>query len=99
MGCKKPDCSCFDRAIEKCGGNPEKIKRYALNFLLGIQHVLAMMGSNVLVPLITDLNPSIAILSAGICTICFHFIAQRKVPTFLGSSFSFVTAMSQNMEK
>ena len=99
MGCKKPDCSCFERAIEKCGGNPEKIKRYALNFLLGIQHVLAMMGSNVLVPLITDLNPSIAILSAGICTICFHFIAQRKVPTFLGSSFSFVTAMSQNMEK
>ena len=100
MGCcKKPDCSCFDRAIEKCGGNPEKVKRYALNFLLGVQHVLAMMGSNVLVPLITGLNPSIAIFSAGICTICFHFIAQRKVPTFLGSSFSFVSAMQQNQAK
>ena len=97
--CKKPECTCFDRAIEKCGGNPEKVKRYGLNFILGVQHVLAMMGSNVLVPLITGLSPSIAILSAGLCTICFHFIAQRKVPTFLGSSFSFVTAMQQNQAK
>lgn len=99
MGCKKPDCSCFDRAIEKCGGSPEKFKRYCLNLLMGIQHVLAMMGSNVLVPLITGLSPSIAIFSAGLCTVCFHFIAQRKVPTFLGSSFSFVSAMQQNQNK
>ena len=100
MGCcKKPDCSCFDRSIERCGGNPETVKRYLLNFVLGVQHVLAMMGSNVLVPLITGLSPSIAILSAGICTVCFHFIAQRKVPTFLGSSFSFVSAMQTNQAK
>lgn len=99
MGCKKPDCSCCDRAIEKCGGDPEKFKRYALNLLLGIQHVLAMMGSNVLVPLITNMSPSIAIFSAGICTVCFHFIAQRKVPTFLGSSFSFVSAMIDNVNR
>lgn len=96
MGCNKPDCSCFDRSIEKCGFNPERVRRYLLNFVLGVQHVLAMMGSNVLVPLITGLSPSIAILSAGICTVCFHFIAQRKVPTFLGSSFSFVSAMQSN---
>ena len=79
MGCcKKPDCSCFDRSIERCGGNPETVKRYLLNFVLGVQHVLAMMGSNVLVPLITGLSPSIAILSAGIALFAFILLHKEK---------------------
>ena len=90
---KCPPCNCLDPLFLKCGVNPDTVRHYALNFVLGIQHVLAMMGSNILVPLITDLSPSIAMLSAGLCTIAFYFTTQRKVPCFLGSSFSFVTAM------
>ena len=68
-------------------------KTYAKNTVLGFQHVFAMMGSNILVPLITNLPPYISLVTAGLGTIVFHFVTQRKVPVFLGSSFSFVTAM------
>ena len=71
----------------------EKCRRYSLNAILGVQHLFAMMGSNILVPIITGLRPSISLVSAGIGTTCFHFLAKRKVPVFLGSSFSFVSAM------
>jgi len=70
-----------------------KWKTYLTNTILGFQHVFAMMGSNILVPLITNLPPYISLVTAGAGTILFHFVAQRKVPVFLGSSFSFVTAM------
>lgn len=61
--------------------------------LLGIQHVLAMFGATVLVPTLTGLNPSIALLSAGVGTLLFHFITKRKVPVFLGSSFAFIAGL------
>lgn len=62
--------------------------------LLGIQHVLAMFGATVLVPFLTGLNPSIALLSAGIGTILFHLCTKRIVPVFLGSSFAFIGAIT-----
>lgn len=74
-------------------GKWEKCRHYSLNAILGVQHLFAMMGSNILVPIITGLRPSISLVSAGIGTIVFHFLAKRKVPVFLGSSFSFVSAM------
>lgn len=92
-------CSCLNRIFDKCGLDGEKITQYIIFFIQGIQHVLAMMGSNVLVPLITDIKPAVAMFSAGLCTIAFHFLAQRKVPTFLGSSFAFVGSMQSNMGK
>lgn len=61
--------------------------------ILGVQHVLAMFGATVLVPFLTGLNPSIALLSAGIGTILFHFCTKRIVPVFLGSSFAFIGAI------
>ncbi len=61
--------------------------------LLGIQHVFAMFGATVLVPMLTGLNASIALLCAGIGTLIFHFVTKRKVPVFLGSSFAFIASI------
>ncbi|NME35468.1 MULTISPECIES: uracil-xanthine permease family protein [Fusobacterium] len=62
--------------------------------ILGLQHVLAMFGATVLVPFLTGLNPSIALLCAGIGTLIFHFCTKKIVPVFLGSSFAFIGAIS-----
>ena len=58
--------------------------------VLGIQHLFAMFGATILVPAITGLSVSATLLFAGIGTLIFHFIAQWKVPAFLGSSFAFI---------
>lgn len=60
------------------------------NLLLGFQHVFAMFGATVLVPLITGLNISTTLFAAGMGTLLFHFITKGKVPAFLGSSFAFL---------
>lgn len=62
--------------------------------ILGLQHVLAMFGATVLVPFLTGLNPSVALLCAGIGTLIFHFCTKKIVPVFLGSSFAFIGAIS-----
>lgn len=62
-------------------------------FILGIQHVLAMFGATVLVPFNTGMNASIALITAGIGTLIFHYCTKRKVPVFLGSSFAFIGAL------
>ncbi|WP_332490650.1 uracil-xanthine permease family protein [Niameybacter sp.] len=62
--------------------------------VLGLQHVLAMFGATVLVPMLTGLNPGIAILAAGIGTLMFHSVTKGVVPVFLGSSFAFISAIS-----
>ena len=58
--------------------------------ILGLQHTVAMFGATVLMPLLTGLNPSIALFSAGVGTLLFHIITQGQVPVFLGSSFAFI---------
>lgn len=73
--------------------NTEKVVGNA-KFILGIQHVLAMFGATVLVPFLTGLNPSIALISAGVGTLIFHLCTKRIVPVFLGSSFAFIGALT-----
>ncbi|HMM69004.1 MAG TPA: uracil-xanthine permease family protein [Gudongella oleilytica] len=58
--------------------------------VLALQHLIAMFGATVLVPIITGMNPSIALLSAGMGTLIFHACTKGKVPVFLGSSFAFI---------
>ena len=58
--------------------------------VLGLQHVFAMFGATVLVPLLTGLSVSTTLLFAGLGTLLFHLITKRKVPAFLGSSFAFL---------
>ena len=64
------------------------------DYLLSIQHLFAMFGATVLVPLITGLNPSLALFSAGVGTLIFHLCTGFKVPVFLGSSFAFLAAIT-----
>ncbi|MBS6865507.1 MAG: uracil-xanthine permease [Oscillospiraceae bacterium] len=58
--------------------------------VLGFQHTFAMFGATVLVPILTGINVSTALLFAGLGTLLFHFITKGKVPAFLGSSFAFL---------
>ncbi len=58
--------------------------------VLGLQHMFAMFGATVLVPLITGLSVSTTLLCAGLGTLLFHLITKRKVPAFLGSSFAYL---------
>lgn len=62
--------------------------------LLGFQHVFAMFGATVLVPLLTGLSVSVTLFCAGIATLWFHFITKGNVPIFLGSSFAFLAAFA-----
>ena len=66
----------------------------AKDYLLSVQHLFAMFGATVLVPLITGLNPSLALFSAGVGTLIFHLCTKGQVPVFLGSSFAFLAALS-----
>ncbi len=58
--------------------------------VLGLQHMFAMFGATVLVPLLTGLDVSTTLLFAGLGTLLFHLLTKGKVPAFLGSSFAFL---------
>ena len=58
--------------------------------VLGLQHMFAMFGATVLVPVLTGLSVSATLLFAGLGTLLFHLLTKRKVPAFLGSSFAFL---------
>ena len=61
---------------------------------LSFQHVFAMFGATVLVPLLTGLSPSTALFTAGTGTLLYILITGAKVPAFLGSSFAFIPALT-----
>ena len=60
---------------------------------LRIQHVFAMFGATILVPILTGLSPSTALFTAGTGTLLYILITGAKVPAFLGSSFAFIPAL------
>ncbi|KRC87450.1 nitrate reductase [Terrabacter sp. Root85] len=61
---------------------------------LGAQHVVAMFGATFVFPLVMGLNAQLAIMMSGIATICFLLIVKGKVPSYLGTSASFVGAVA-----
>ncbi len=67
--------------------------------LLGVQFLFVAFGATVLVPLLVGINPSIALLSAGVGTLIFHMITKGKVPVFLGSSFAFIAPINAATER
>ena len=69
---------------------PEDRLPWPQTILLGVQHVLAMFGATVLVPIILGFNPNTVIFFSGVATLIFLFVTGRKVPSYLGSSFSFL---------
>ena len=58
--------------------------------VLGVQHMFAMFGATILVPILTGLSPSATLLWAGLGTLLFHLLTKRMVPAFLGSSFAYL---------
>lgn len=62
--------------------------------LLSIQHVFAMFGSTVLVPLLIGIDVSVALFTAGLGTIIYTTVTKKKVPVFIGSSFAYIAVLS-----
>lgn len=71
-------------------GDRPKLSRW---IPLSIQHVFAMFGATVLVPLLTGLSTSTALFTAGTGTLLYILVTKAKVPAFLGSSFAFIPAL------
>jgi uracil permease len=61
---------------------------------LGIQHLFAMSGATILVPLLTGLSPATALFCSGIGTIIFLLLTRSRVPAYLGSSFAFIASLT-----
>jgi putative pyrimidine permease RutG len=61
--------------------------------VLGLQHVVAMFGATVLAPLLMGFDPNVAILVSGIGTLIFFLAVGGRVPSYLGSSFSFIAVV------
>jgi xanthine/uracil permease len=57
---------------------------------LGAQHVVAMFGATFVFPLIMGLNPQLAVMMSGVATICFLLVVKGRIPSYLGTSASFV---------
>lgn len=57
---------------------------------LALQHLMAMFGATVLVPLLTGLDPSVAIMTSGAGTLLYLLLVRGKIPSYLGSSFAFI---------
>ena len=66
--------------------------------VVGAQFLFVAFGATVLVPLLVGLDPSVALLTAGIGTLIFHAITKGKVPIFLGSSFAFIAPIIKATE-
>ncbi|MCF1675960.1 MAG: uracil permease [Tetragenococcus halophilus] len=64
---------------------------------LSLQHLFTMFGATVLVPILVDLDPSIALFSSGVGTLLYILITKGTVPAYLGSSFAFITAIQSLM--
>lgn len=64
-------------------------------FVLGLQHAMTMFGQTVLVPYLTGVPVNVALFSAGVQTLIFHFITKNRIPIFLGSSFAYISPMIQ----
>ena len=69
---------------------PINLNNPAKRIIVGIQFLFVAFGATVLVPLLIDIDPAVALFTAGVGTLIFHVITKGKVPVFLGSSFAFI---------
>src|SRR5260370_19474586 len=72
---------------------PDERLSWGQSILVGLQHVLAMFGATVLGPILMGFNPNTAIFFSGIGTLIFFVIVGGRVPSYLGSSFSFIAVV------
>ncbi len=60
---------------------------------LSLQHLMAMFGATVLVPILTGLDPGVGLMTSGIGTIIYLICVRNKIPSYLGSSFAFIAPL------
>src|SRR6187549_2508069 len=87
--------SYFPRWTLREGGvvAPDERLPAAQTLALGAQHVVAMFGATVLAPLLMGFDPNVAILFSGVGTLIFFAAVGGRVPSYLGSSFSFIAVV------
>lgn len=85
----------FPRWTEKTQGviAPDERLPWGQTAVLGVQHVFAMFGATVLVPILMGFDPNTAVFFSGIGTLLFFVVVGGRVPSYLGSSFSFVAVV------
>lgn len=79
----------FEKSSVKASGGVIRLDLLK-KVILALQHLVAMFGATVLVPILTGFDTSVALVAAGAGTLIFHLVTKRKVPVFLGSSFAFI---------
>src|SRR5450759_705787 len=72
---------------------PEERLPWGQTIFVGLQHGLAMFGSTVLAPIIMGFDPNTAIFFSGIGTLICFLVVGGRVPSYLGSSFSFIAVV------
>ena len=89
---KKPEKVILAEKLKSSEMKPLSFRKQLTlkNTVLGVQFLFVAFGATVLVPLLVGIDPAVALFTAGIGTLLFHFITKRQVPVFLGSSFAFI---------
>ncbi|HET9520251.1 MAG TPA: solute carrier family 23 protein [Candidatus Limnocylindrales bacterium] len=72
---------------------PDERLPWPQTIAVGVQHIFAMFGATVLAPIIMGFDPNTAILFSGIGTLIFFFVVGGRIPSYLGSSFSFIAVV------
>lgn len=73
---------------------PDERLPWVQTTLIGIQHVVAMFGATVLAPILMGFDPNMAILMSGVGTLIFFLMTGGKIPSYLGSSFALIGAVT-----
>src|SRR5947209_13867781 len=79
----------------KTGGviAPDERLPWGQTIVVGLQHVVAMFGATVLAPLLMGFDPNVSVLFSGVGTLIFFLVVGGRVPSYLGSSFSFIAVV------
>src|SRR5215831_3366590 len=72
---------------------PEERLPWGQTFVSGLQHRVAMAGGTIVGPLIMGFDPNLALLFSGVGTLIFFVVVAGRVPSYLGSSFSFIAVV------
>lgn len=85
----------FPRWTVKTGGviMPEERLPWAQTIISGLQHCVAMAGATIVAPIIMGFDPSVALFYSGVGTLIFFLLVGGRVPSYLGSSFSFIAVV------
>ncbi|HEL0571096.1 TPA: uracil permease [Streptococcus equi subsp. zooepidemicus] len=76
----------------------EEVPKAGILLGLSFQHLFAMFGATVLVPILVGIDPSVALLSSGLGTLAHLSVTKFKIPAYMGSSFAYIAAMQMLMK-